>query len=251
MKLRGRFATIQLLFAGALAFGSFSQSHAQDRIVMKSGQNREGRILGSNGTSIQIQMGAGSIGIPLAQTVRVEMAAPAELKTAQEAVAKSSYAAALTTTKGLVEKYRGLPTEWMQQTTALLGDVYVGMNDLAKAEEAYKDFQKYYPDAGTSRVDTGMARIAIARKDYATARSKLDPVAEKALKEKHVSPETAAGYGQVFLLLGQCKESAGDYAGALQDYLRTVTIFPQDSLATATAQERADAIRKEHKVTVP
>jgi tetratricopeptide (TPR) repeat protein len=250
-KLRGRFASIQLLFAGAFIAGISCQLLAQDRLVMKNGQTRDGRVLGSNGTTIQLQVGAGAVGIQLAQVSKVVMPPPPEVKTAQQAFAKAEYAAALGTAKALVDKYRGLPADWAQQATAMLGDIYVGMNDTAKAEQAYKDFQTFYPEAGTTRLDIGMARIAVAKKDYSTASEKLTPLAEQALKEKQAPSELASGYSQVFLLLGQCKEATGDYSGALEAYLRTVTIFPQDSAAVAAAQERADAIRKEHKVTVP
>jgi hypothetical protein len=39
--------------------------------------------------------------------------------------------------------------------------------------------------------------------------------------------------------------------GALEDYLRTVTLFYHDPSAVAAAQTRADAIRREQKVAVP
>jgi hypothetical protein len=39
--------------------------------------------------------------------------------------------------------------------------------------------------------------------------------------------------------------------GALEDYLRTVTIFHHDPASVAAAQERADALRKDRNVVVP
>ena len=53
-----------------------------------------------------------------------------------------------------------------------------------------------------------------------------------------------------FLILGQVKESEGNAPGALEDYLRTVTIFHHDPAAVSAAQERADALRKDHKVSL-
>jgi len=60
-----------------------------------------------------------------------------------------------------------------------------------------------------------------------------------------------ASYSQTFYLLGQIAESQQDFPAALEDYLRTVTLFPADRLAVAHSKERADALRKEHSTTVP
>ena len=58
--------------------------------------------------------------------------------------------------------------------------------------------------------------------------------------------------GRAFYVSGQIKEQSGDLPGALEDYLRTVAIFPEDRVAAASAQERADAIRKDNgAITVP
>jgi tetratricopeptide (TPR) repeat protein len=251
MKLRGQKTLIQLLFAGLLILGIGNIAIAQDRIVTKDRRTLTGSILGCDGRNINFKMDAGTIGVPLASVARISMNPPADMVKARKAFSEGEFGTALGKARGLVKKYRGLPADWTRQATALLGDIYVSMNDTVNAEKAYKDFQKYYPAAGTERVDIGMARIAIARKEYAAARTKLQPIADKALKEKNPDPARAGGYSQVFLLLGQCAEADDDYTAALQHYLRTVTIFPQDSLAADAAQKRADAIRKEHKVTAP
>jgi tetratricopeptide (TPR) repeat protein len=251
MNLRGRFPFIQLLFTGALISGFAGHLSAQDRLLMKNGQTRDGRVLSSNGATIQLQMAAGSVGIQIKEVAKVIMPTPPEIKTGQQAFSKADYPTALGALKGVVDKYRGLPVEWAQEAAAMLGDIYVSMNDTAKAEQAYKDYQTFYPGAGSTRTDIGMARIAVSKKDYSTAEQKLEPVAAQALKAKQAPSDLATGYSQVFLLLGQCKEAKGDFSGALEAYLQTVTIFHQDSVAAATAKERADALRKQHKVTVP
>jgi hypothetical protein len=52
--------------------------------------------------------------------------------------------------------------------------------------------------------------------------------------------------------MGQVKESEGDLAAALEDYLKTVTLFYYDRTAVASAQEKADALRKANpKVFIP
>jgi len=71
------------------------------------------------------------------------------------------------------------------------------------------------------------------------------------LKEKNVPAANRLAYSGAFYVMGLVKESEKDYAGALEDYLRTVTIFYHDAAAVAAAQERAELLRKEHKTTVP
>src|SRR5205823_2431111 len=112
-------------------------------------------------------------------------------------------------------------------------------------------FQEYVPGAGSAQADVGIARVAFSKKDLATAKQKLEPICEQALKEKVAPKNLAAAYSQAFYLSGQIKEAGGDFAGALEDYLRTVALFPQDRIAVSAAQERADAMRKEHGVAVP
>ena len=52
--------------------------------------------------------------------------------------------------------------------------------------------------------------------------------------------------------MGEIKENEGNLPGALEDYLRTVTLFYYDRVAVAAAQERADALRAAHpEVAVP
>ena len=67
----------------------------------------------------------------------------------------------------------------------MLGDLYVALNEVPKAEVAYKEFQRLYPGGGSLQADVGMARIAASKKDFATARQKLEPITvAQALKEK-------------------------------------------------------------------
>jgi len=170
---------------------------------------------------------------------------------AQQAFAARDYRRALSLASGVVEKFKGMPAEWAQLATSMLGDIYVAMNDLAKAEAAYKEYQRLYPGAGSLQADVGIARIAVSKKDLATAKQKLEPIAAQALKDKNVSRTHALAYSQAFFILGQVKEAEGNRVGALEDYLRTVTIFHHDPSAVTAAQERADALRKDRTVVVP
>jgi hypothetical protein len=134
----------------------------------------------------------------------------------------------------------------------MLGELYIALNDIPKAEEAYNDFKRLYPAGGSLQSEVGLSRLAIAKKDFDGAKQKITPITEAALKEKAIAPANAVAYSQAFLVSGQVKEAAGDFSGALEDYLRTVTVFYHDRVAATTAQERADALRAAHPgVTVP
>jgi predicted Zn-dependent protease len=254
MKLRVPFLPQQLLFAvtGALLLGSGAL--AQDLVITKDNQQRQVKVVGvsPSGANLEFLVGAGKLGLPLASIKEVRMNPPAEYNQALAAFAAKDYGKSLTLLKGVVDRFKGMPSPWAQQATSMLGDIYIMANDLAKAEAAYNDFKKFYPGGGSLQSEVGLARLAVAKQDYATARQKLEPITAAALQEKIVNPANALAYSQAFLVSGQVKESAGNLPGALEDYLRTVTIFYHDRTAVASAQERADALRAAHKeVTVP
>jgi tetratricopeptide (TPR) repeat protein len=251
MKLRRWLVRLQLLFLAAACAALAPAARAQERLVMKDGTTREVRVLGVSGTSVQVQDAKGMIGIPLASVAQAVMAAPPQFNEALAAYQAKDFDKAARAATALVAKYPGLPADWAQQAAAMLGDIYVALNRLPEAESAYRDFQKMYPAQGSLRTDVGLARLAVAKKDFASAKQKLAPIAAQALREKDASKTAAPIYGQAFLLLGQIDESEGNYSAALEDYLRTVTLFPNDPLAANAAQEKADALRKARGVTVP
>jgi len=254
MKLRRSFSSQQLIFALglSLSLAALTGAHGQDRLVTRTNQVQQGKIVGVSNGTVQIQIGAGTIGIPLASVHSVAMEAPAEFATGKAAYEAGDSAKALASIKTVAEKFRGLPTPWAQEAAGLLGDIYVALNKLPEAEAAYVAFQKAYGGAGGSiQTDVGLARIAFSKKEYAKAKEKLEPITAKALEEKNPAPAAAASYSQAFFTLGQIQEAEQDYVSALENYLRTVTLFYHDKVAVAGAKERADALRKTHQVSVP
>lgn len=183
--------------------------------------------------------------LPLKLVESVQMAPPPEYAQAMLAIQQRDLAKASSIVGALANRYKGLPTDWAQQATALVGALALQSGDLRKAEAAYDDFAKWYSDASSAEVQVGRAAIAAAKKDFTSAKGIVDPVVEAALKEKNVSPGNRFAYSRAFYVSGQVKESEGDKAAALEDYLRTVTIFFHDTAAVSSAQEQADALRKE------
>ena len=216
---------------------------------MKNGTVQQGGVTGVTASGVGFQLGAGgSISIPLSQIDSVLMAAPPEYNLAMQAVAAKDLAKASGTISALVAKYKGLPTDWAQQATALAGFLALQTGDVARADLAFSDFKRFYPNAPEGRI--GTAAIAASKKDFATAKSLIAPTIEEAMKQKDVPLTNRFAYSRAFYISGLVKESENDLAGALEDYLRTTTIFYHDAAAVASAQERADALRKS-KIAVP
>ena len=243
---------------GAVALlAAAAGARAQDRLVFRDGPNHvvDGKIAGMKNGAVVINVAAGQVSYDLGLLARVDAAAPPAFQQGYAAYAAGDWARAQAALQPIVNQFRGLPTEWARQATAALGDIYIEQNDIPKAVAAYADYRTLYPGGagGSLRSNVGQARIAFAQKDFASAEKQLQPIREAALKRPaEVTRADGAAYGQACYLLGQLEERHGSYQAALQDYLRTVTLFYQDGQVAARAQKNADALRAAHKdVSVP
>lgn len=244
----------QLLFAAGASFLLACGAMAQDIIIDAQGVQRQVRVVGmsASGQTLEFLVGEGRLGLPLAQIKEVRMNPPAEFGQAFQAYQAKDYTRAQTLMKAVVDKFRGMPATWAQQASGMLVDIDLALKDTPRAEADYAAFVKAYPAGGTLQADVLAARIAASKKNFDLAKQKLAPVTEAALKEKSVSGANALAFSQAFLVSGQVKEAEGNFNGALEDYLRTVTLFYHDRAAVGVAQERADTLRSQHKdVAVP
>lgn len=241
------------LFALLAGLSLAGPARAQDRVYFKDNRVQEGRVTGMNASTVLMTIaagaGTGQIGFDLALIARVDAAPPAAFPAGYAAYQAGEWDKALAALKPIADQFHGLPTEWARQALSALGDAYLERGDLTKAEAAYKDYRRYYPlGAGNGlRGNLAQARLAFARKDAAGAKQRLTPITQAALKNPtQISPADSAAFGQAFYLMGQLEEKDGAYQAALQDYLRTVTVFYQDQNALAGAQKNADALRAAH-----
>lgn len=222
---------------------------AQDVVVLKDNQRREGQILGIANGQLKIKVGPAETSVPMASVASVTKAAPAAYQNVLTEWQKGDATKTLAVLKPLVDNFMGLPTPWAERSVALLGEVYLSLDQLPNAEAAFAAFQQAYPGAA-SLSDIGLARLAVAKKDYPTAKAKLEPIVAEAAKVKVAPADKSTQYGQAFYLMGIIKESEGSLPEALQDYLTAVTLFHEDQAVVAKAQERA-TILAEQKVIVP
>jgi predicted Zn-dependent protease len=261
MKLRPPFSIQQLLFTAACAFlfgatasGLFgTAAWGQDTVITTDNQQRQVKVTGvSPSGQLEFLVGQGKLGLALSSVKEVRMAPPPEYSQAFQAYQAKDFKKALDLIRPIADRFKGMPSPWAQQAVSMLGDLYIALNDLPQAETAYLNFKKLYPNGGSLQSEVGLSRLAVAKKDYATAKQKIAPITEQAFKDKVPTLSNALAYSQAFLVSGQVKESEGNLPDALEDYLRTVTVFYQDRAAVSTALDRADALRKAHKdVTVP
>ncbi len=222
---------------------------SQDAVVLKDGQRREGQILGVRTDSIRFKVGPAETGIPLASVASVTMEPPKAYNDALAAWQAGKIDQTVSTLKPFVENFIGLPTKWAARASALLGEAYLAQNKIAEAEAAYAAFQKAYPDAA-QLAEVGLARLAVAKKDFSTAREKLTPIVEAARKTKFPQSGENATFGQALFLMGEVQEASGQSSDALESYLLAVTVFREDQAVVAKAEERAKALQ-ENKVIAP
>jgi tetratricopeptide (TPR) repeat protein len=220
--------------------------------TMRDGQTQQGSVLGVIGTQVQVRSASGATTVlPLANVAQVTTPAPAEYLAAFSAYDRGDLKGACAQMTTVVERFRGLPAPWAGNAMLTLGAMDVAAGKLAEAAAAFDDYQRAYPAANPEDATVGMALIDVARKDYDAANVKIGPALAEALKDRTPTPEAGALYGRAFYVSGQIKEQAGQFNGALMDYLRTVVIFPQDPLATTSSRERADALRRDQEAVVP
>jgi tetratricopeptide (TPR) repeat protein len=243
-------ASRRCCLALATLWGTLSMLVAQDFILQKDGQRREGEILGVVDGKLKIKVGPAETGIAMDQVASVTKAAPKEYEDAIKAWQEGNANRTLSLLKPVVEAFRGLPTDWAERAAALLGDVYLSLGQLPAAEGAFAEFTRSYPNA-TSLSDIGLARLAVSKKDFAAAKARLLPIVSEADKVVAAPAGKSAAYGQAFYLMGLVHESEAAYPEALRDFLSAVTLFHDDRAVVAKAQERADFLVKEKQVIVP
>ena len=269
MKLSFPYAALQLLSAFIVACAAVTAPHAAsaqapataavgaDSVILKPAsktaqpQQLAGVLIVSvRGTKIAIRNAQGEISYDLAQIQEVRKAAPPELAKGVAAIEAGNLDEALALIKGISDRYKGLPTPWASDATALVGSIYISLGKLTEAEAAFNEFQRTYPASGSIATNVGKARIAVERGNLAEARTVAEPLVKDALGKKTVTRAESQLYGQAFYVLGKVAEGEGKLPEAMENYCRTVAIFYQERAVVTEAQKRIDALRQKG-ITTP
>lgn len=220
---------------------------AQDVVVQKDGQRREGQITGVKDNVLRIKVGPAETGVPMANVASVTMAPPKAYEDTLAAWQSGDAKKTLSLLTPLVTGFNGLPTKWAERASALLGEAFLAAGQIDKAAAAFADFQKFYPSAA-STAEVGLARLAIEKKDYSTARAKLTPIVEKAKATKLAESGECAVFGQALFLLGLVQEASGEKSEALENYILVTTLFPEDKAVTQKALERINSLAEKNVI---
>jgi len=266
MTLRFPFPKLQLLSAAIVAVAtvstpgtSFSQAPApgQDRIIMKpqtaTGQGQQlvnVLVVAVQGRKVTIRNTQGDIAYDLGQIAEVRKEAPPEFLQGQRMIEAGDLPKALPLIKAVADRYKGLPTAWASDATAMLGNIYISLGQLPEAEAAFGEFEKTYPGAASGAASLGKARLAVERKQFAEARTIAEPLAAEALAKKTFTRAESQRYGQAFFVLGKIAEGEDKLPEAMENYCRTVAIFYQERAVVKEAQKRIDELRQKG-ITTP
>ena len=235
-----------IVLAVALAAAVFSPGvRAQDSVVLRNGQVREGKIVGVSGGNIRIQVGPSTTGTPLSEVREVRMEAPPELAAAAASLAGGNAAGAVQALQKLNDTFAGLPAPWAERAAALLGDAKLAAGDKEGAAAAYDNLTRVYPGA-TSLANLGRARLMVESGEFDKAEPLLSPVVGASEKVAFPEPAQATSVSQAHYLMGRIKEEAGELQQALDHYLKASAVFPYDKNAASSARQRADKLRAEH-----
>lgn len=239
----------RVLLAAAIGAAFLADLSAQDSITTKDGQIREGAITGVRAAAVRIKIGPAETSVPLANIRAISMAEPADYTAAIDAWQKGDAASALAKLEKLTATYEGLPVPWAERACSLLPEVYLSEGRTADAEKAFAKFQQLYPASGSSS-DLLLARMAISKNDYDSARAKLEPLVASARQTLLPAGPESASMSQALFLMGQVHENSGNKPEALESYLLVTTLFKNDPASVARAAERAQVLSGE-KILVP
>jgi tetratricopeptide (TPR) repeat protein len=207
-------------------------------------------IVGVNGTKIVIRNAQGDISYDLSQVMEVRKNPPQDFQQAQTLIEAGQLDKALPFLQAITTRYKGLPTPWAADASAMLGNVLISLGKFAEAEAAFGEFEKNYPAAGAGPSSIGKARLAVERGKLDEARAVAEPVVADALTKKNVSRADSKLYGQAYFILGKIAEGEGKLPEAMENYSRTVAIFYQERAVVKEAQKRIDELRQKG-ITTP
>ncbi|MEQ1853989.1 MAG: tetratricopeptide repeat protein [Chthoniobacteraceae bacterium] len=263
MTLRFPFPRLQLLsvaITAAALLAAPRAAHSQggnDFVIMKPRAQGAPPQVFSNvlvtavrGTKVSVRDARGEIAYDLSQIQEVRKAAPPEFASAQALIEGGEMEKALPLIKTVADNFKGLPTAWAADATAMLGNIYLSLGKLPEAEAAFGDFERIYAGSGSLAASVGKARLAAERKDFAGARAVAEPIVAEAMSKKNISRAESQLFGQAYFVLGRIAEGEDKLPEAMEHYCRTVAIFYQERAVVKEAQKRIDELRQKG-ITTP
>jgi len=239
-----------LTAACLLSIALTTLSHAQDQIVLENGNQQSGTIVGIRNENLLFKSGPVETTIPLSSIKSVTKAPPSAYEASLAAWAEGNAQAALDQLRPLVTNFEGLPTQWAQRATALLGEIQLSQGQIDQAEKTLESFQESYPDA-TQLAAASLARVAVEKGDLEKARENVAPLIEKSTETLYIEPVDAPSFAQAHYVMGRVLESEGNHPEALENYITAYAIYHHDPSIARLAAERAKNLEADKSVVVP
>jgi tetratricopeptide (TPR) repeat protein len=230
------------------AFLLAAHSFAEDQIEKKDHSVITGQITGCADGQVTIQSasangGSATLSVYLSDIQSVTMAAPA----AVTGLKGASPDIVIATLEPFVKQYAGLPTDWVLDAMAKLGDAYDALGHGDKAGAIYDQIDQLYPNSPYQLVaTTGKARLSLEQGKIEEALAALDPIITEANQNLAPSPAKGRLYAGAFLVYGQALEAKKQLPAALEAYLTVVTMFYQNPALVEKAGQLAGKLREQN-----
>ncbi|NUN93622.1 MAG: tetratricopeptide repeat protein [Verrucomicrobiae bacterium] len=215
----------------------FVPADAQDKIFRVTGGDPiVGTIERVDDAKVYVSLKAGSTSINRAQVAHVEVPRPAALDEAAAAAEKGRAADAVKALDPIVQKYRGLPQDWIEEATVRLAEAAAAAGNFAKTRAVCADFHKFYPKSRFAEgVRASEAEALYAEKKTDDALKLFEAIVAAREKELVPSDEEARVLGHVCLRIGQIYAAKKQWEKALDHLLRVSVIYRQNPGTTAEA----------------
>jgi hypothetical protein len=221
---------------------------ADDQITKNDGTVIPGRIVGvtDNQVMIETRSATGSVNkIPyyLSDIKSVVMAMPADVAKVQ--TPGVSPATVISALEPEVKQFAGLPVDWVVEAMAQLGDAYAAEGELSRAVAAYDQISKVYSGTPYENVAKACkAGLSLKAGMVSEALATVQPIVDQANQDVAPSPSNGAIYAYAFIVYGQALEAQQKPQKALEAYLTVKTMFYQNPILAAQAEQRAANLRE-------
>jgi hypothetical protein len=225
-----------------------ARAGADDHITKNDGTVITGRIVGVTGNQVFVEArsATGSVNkIPyyLADLKSVTMAPPADVSKVM--APDVSHATVIATLEPEVKQYAGLPVDWVVEAMAQLGDAYTAEGELSRAVAVYDQIAKSYSGTPYENVAKACkAGLSLKAGMVDEALAAVQPIVDQANQEIAPSPSNGVIYAYAYMVYGQALEAQKKPRKALEAYLTVKTMFYQNPILLAQANERAANLRE-------
>lgn len=241
--------------AALILFASLGQA-AQDRIRMKNGTVQEVTIIRFDGQGdnrvVQVRLAnGGQASYPMSLVESYRLAERPEAAEGIQALQANQLDRAIALLSPLVDAFMGAEANWVISAAGNLAEAYSLSGKPLESNALYRRIAEAYPDSiYRLKAKIGEAKDLVRRGLPDQAMKLLDEVEASVMdgrpKMPIPDPELMLMLGDIALVRAEAFEEKKDWASALEQYLRVVTIYHTPPSRASRARELADNLKKAH-----